>query len=132
MGEIKRTIIVTKKGKEEKVSEDYHRPIDFPCYRIVSIKTKDVDITDIFVEITMIDNRVPPQKITSTKFYLGDYGTRFVEHLGYLVLYTNDLVEFKIKVPPNTYDIIISVPTFKNSTPMGDYAEVVVNTVSEE
>lgn len=95
--------------------DSYTDPLKYPYLKIVSIKIKGIDVSDVFFDLIILDSNiasVPLKPLQKIRFYMADYGSKFVEQLGYLVLYTNEIEKFKIPIPPQAFKIVLIMTSF--------------------
>jgi len=131
MKTVKRTIKITDPNRDISLSDkslpDDQNAINYTTLRIISIKTKGIDPTDFNLEINRKDWALPKDKLM-VKYYLGDYGIKFIEQLGYLVLYPQDDIAFKIQIPPSTDEIEMRVNLLNKEADFTSM-EVIVNVI---
>lgn len=81
---------------------------DYPFLKIISIKIRDIEISDVLIDFLFIDSSLtqpPPQPPRTIRFYLSEYGEWFIKQDEFWVLYTSNIDIFKIPIPPETFKV---------------------------
>jgi len=92
----------------------------FEQIKIVSIKIKGIDPTDVILQILFRDtfeHRIGKEM----SFYFGDFGRHFINQNDFLVLYPNDGKGLIINKPEHTEDVIFRLTPFDKGINMSEF-----------
>jgi hypothetical protein len=131
MEPIKRTIKIIRPNELLDISKPYNKKgyslIDHKELKIISIKIKGVDPSDLFMDVCITDSWNKPNFEHSKRWYLGKNESKFIEQLGYMVLYTDDMT---ISIPHRSTKIECRFTLFNQDIDINNM-EVLLNIIAD-